>query len=772
MSKTADTKPVMQPKESKGFKLFAVIGRFSVRFRWLVILVWLIGAMVIIHSLPSLSSVTQSDNTNFLPASSPTEKALKIESAFQASNVVSVPTVVATSDTSLNSSDQQAITRLQSKLTAVNGVKQVVNRGNSADDQAEILDVQITEKFSSSYDIIDNLRNAISAANLPSDLQAHLTGDLAIAADNSKNSGKQNSDLQIGTVIFIIVLLVLIFRAPLAPLITLMPPLLVVAASGPIIAEAAKHGLKVSSLAQLLLTVLVLGAGTDYGLFLIFRVREEIETGLGSKEAIIKALSRVGESITFSAATVVAALLSLLVASFEIYSSLGIPLAIAIALMLLAGLTLLPALLAVFGRAVFWPTKPHKHTAKKIGVWGKLSTRIVQRPITVLVIGVIFFSALASFVPSYKSAGFASGSTAPSGTDSAEGQALLNKHFPSNSASPTEVSFVLPKSVWRDPSQLVKLSSLMGKSKSFNHVTGPLNPNGVSLNYQELESLHTALGSPWNLPDTQPASLNKVPQLAYELYRSTTTYISPNGKTVQFVVGLAAGSSGTTKAMNATPAIRAEVSQIARESKVSNSAVIGMSSAYYDISSISNHDLIRVVPIAVLVIGLLLAILMRSLIAPIYLVLSVVLSYLASLGISVLIFMKLGDNNGLVFILPFLMFIFLLALGEDYNILVMTRIREEAHHLPLKKAVSEALSTTSTTVTSAGLVLAGTFGVLGVISTGASNQEIREVGYGLAIGILMDTFLVRTLIVPSVVALLGKWNWWPSKHGSWVDQDS
>jgi RND superfamily putative drug exporter len=155
---------------------------------------------------------------------------------------------------------------------------------------------------------------------------------------------------------------------------------------------------------------------------------------------------------------------------------------------------------------------------------------------------------------------------------------------------------------------------------------------------------------------------------------------------------------------------------------------------------------------------------MRSLIAPLYLIASVALSYFAALGLSVILFIKIGGSEGLTFILPFLMFIFLLALGEDYNILVMSRIREEALHLPLREAVSRSLAATGTTVTSAGLVLAGTFSVFAVVGgRGSGGSQIRDVGIGLALGVLMDTFIVRTVLVPCTVVLLGRWNWWPSK---------
>jgi RND superfamily putative drug exporter len=153
---------------------------------------------------------------------------------------------------------------------------------------------------------------------------------------------------------------------------------------------------------------------------------------------------------------------------------------------------------------------------------------------------------------------------------------------------------------------------------------------------------------------------------------------------------------------------------------------------------------------------------LRSLVAPLYLIFSVVLSYLAALGLASILFVKIGHGGGITFLLPFLMFIFLLALGEDYNILVMTRIREEAHDHSLKEAVIRAIGASGPTITSAGLVLAGTFGVLAVAgSQGPGGGQIRNIGVGLALGILMDTFLVRTLLVPSTVVLLGRFNWWP-----------
>ena len=758
-------------QEHRGFRIFGAIGNFSVRFRWLVVLVWIIGVVLCVHFLPSLSSVTQSNNANFLPASAPSEKASKLAAVFGNNNIEPIPVVIARNNGQLTANDQHTITQIEVALAGTGDVTRVEDRGHSPDGQADELVVLAKPQISNTADqLISALRVAIRKVALPDGLQVHLAGDVATMVDNSKSSNNSNSQIELFSALFIIVLLVLIFRAPLAPIITLIPPLIVVTASGPLIAEASKAGLKVSSIAQLLLTVRIIGAGTDYGLFLIFRTKEELRGGLEGREAVVKALSRVGESITFSAATVIAALLSLLLATFEIYSDLGVPLAIGIGLMLIAGTTLLPALVAIFGRAVFWPSNIQAGTNKS-GLWGRVSARVVQHPWPTLLTGLVVFGGLALAIGGYKSGGFAGNVTAPAGSDSAAGNALLAKHFPQTSANPTALLYVLSSPVWQNPAPLLTASQVLAHESDFIKVTGPLNPNGYKLSESELLGLYERLGPPSsNLPVTPSSGLH-IPITLYEAYRSISNYVSSNGKTIEFITGLKVGDPGGTAALQAVPSIRAQAAQVAKAIGAKDYGVAGEAPALFDISNISNSDLMRVIPVAIIVIGLLLALLMRSLVAPMYLIASVALSYLAALGLVTLIFLDIGGGSGIVFLLPFLMFIFLLALGEDYNILVMTRIREEAHGLPLKQAVAKALTTTGTTVTSAGLVLAGTFAILAIIGGKAGGSEIVDIGWGLALGILMDTFLVRTLLVPSVVVLLDRWNWWPSKHGSWLREN-
>lgn len=316
----------------------------------------------------------------------------------------------------------------------------------------------------------------------------------------------------------------------------------------------------------------------------------------------------------------------------------------------------------------------------------------------------------------------------------------------------------LPVSAWAQPGRVATATGALTREPVFTSVTGALNPTGTMLAPADLSRLYAELGPPQFLPPVEPATLvARVKPSLYQAYSSAAQFISPNGRTLQFYTSLRAGDPSSTAALNATPAIRAAATRAAATVGAIASGVAGEAAAGYDVSRISTSDLKKIVPLVLVVIAILLAILLRSLVAPIYLILSVGLSYLAALGLAILVFVILGGESGLNFVLPFFMFIFLMALGEDYNILVMTRILEEAHHADLPTAVRRAIAASGGTVTSAGLVLAGTFAVL----TAAGDSQTREIGLGLAAGVLLDTFLVRTLLIPSLVVLLGSRNWWP-----------
>lgn len=750
-------------------QVFAGLGRFVVRFRWVVVVAWIVVIVISSKALPSLGSEVNNENSQFLPASSPSQQAANLATPLlgDTKNLSTVTIVAASAGSPLSVSDQQAIATEAAAARSVPKVVLVRGLGLSPGGAAAQILVEARIGFSdiaSQKTLVDDLQRTFKQVAAPAGLELHLAGDVAVNVANQQSSNHTQKQTTSLTLLIVIVLLFLIFRSLLGPVVTLLPPAVALVVSMRFIGALGAHGLKISEITQLLLVVLLIGAGTDYGLFLVFRVREEVRRGLEPRDAVVHALVRVGESISASAGTVVLALLTLLLASFGVYSDLGVPLALGIAVMLVAGLTLLPALLAIFGRAVFWPS--NVTTKSEVdGFWGRIAARLVRRPALTLAGGVVLFLALAAAALGYHSGGFGGSLSAPAGSDAAAGDALLAKYFPKTSANPTNLIFRYATPVWDSPQRLVEAKDVLESSGQFSQLTWPLDPNGYSFTPNEYASLHQLLGNPANLAPIEPQGLS-VSVNAYNAYRSTAVLVSPDGKTIQFESSLSAGDPGSTAALDAVPKVRAAVTDAARASGATASGAAGQAPALHDVASASNSDLVHIIPVAILAIGVLLALVLRSLIAPLYLIVSVALSYFAALGLATIIFIYIAGNAGLTFILPFLMFIFLLALGEDYNILVMSRIREEAHERSLREAVVRAVGRTGPTVTSAGLVLAGSFAALAIAGgSGPSGGQVRAIGFGLAMGILMDTFLVRTLLVPSTVSLLRRWNWWPAKLG-------
>ena len=631
-------------------RFFDALGRFSVRFRYPIVLLWLAGAVAATQLLPSLASAVDNDNTAFLPADSPSVRAAALAAPFQRADELPVTIVASRPAGPLGPADQAAVDRAVAAVRRVPGVAAAREVGLSADGRAAQIQVLVTSPGfgDAAKPLIERLRAAIGQADPPAGLELHTAGQLAGSVDNNSRSQATGERTQQLSLLFVLVLLLVVFRAVLAPL-----------------------------------------------------------------------------------------------------------------------LTLLPALLAIFGRAAFWPSNV-RPGPPRIGVWGRVAARVVRRPALTLAIGVLLFGGLALATFRFEPSGFGGASGAPEGSDSAAGDAALAAHFPRAATNPTRLLLRLDAPAWERPEGLVAAQRQLAADPAFQSVLGPLHPNGTTIAPARLTALHAALGPAQRLPATPPSALrgSGVTPAEYQAYRASAQLVSPDGHTVQWFATLSAGDPSGTPALRATPAVRAALDRAAAAAGAADHGVAGQSAALYDISATSSSDLRRIVPVVVVVIGLLLALVLRSLVAPLYLIVSVVLSYLAALGLAVLVFMDLQGQDGLTFFLPFLMFLFLLALGEDYNILVMTRIREEAHHLPLREAVTRAINATGSTVTSAGLVLAGTFGVL-VLSVGNSPgaDQFRAVGVGLGVGVLMDTFLVRTLLIPSTAMLLGRANWWPSRLG-------
>ena len=688
--------------------MFAALARFDIRFRWLIVAVWLVGVVAGGRLLPGLTSVTHASNGQFLPSSSPSEQATRLAAPFQVVDPNQTATIVASrASGQLTAADAAAMSQIEHAVRQVPGVASVRDVGTSPDGRAAQAVVTVPGSVSSSNaaatDAVRRIRAAMGQPGVPPGLDLHLTGPLAVSAD-ARNT--ETSGITRFTLLFVIVVLFVVYRAALAPLVTLIPAALAVIISGPLIAEImGRAGIAVPPSSQPLLIVLLLGAGTDYGLFLCFRFREELARGAETHDALVTAVARVGQALTFSGLIVAAALLTMLLAPSGIYHGLGPSLAIGIAVMLAAALTLMPALLAIFGRAVFWPSRP-RPSARQAVLWGRVAEHVVRRPLVMLAAGVVLFGALAAGLVGFRTTSELS-SPPPDGSDSAAGAATLAAHFPP--VTPTDQLLLRYRAPVTSPAELDADRTQLAGDPVFRTVSGPV--------------------------------------------------LSPDGRTVLYHAVLRAGPAGSTPAANAVPQATASLAQVARATGAQAYGVAGPDASLNDVLSSSNASLALVVPAILVLILVLLGLMLRSLVAPWYLALTVGLSYLSSLGFAMIVFVDLGGADGLVFILPLLMFVFSMALGEDYNVLVMSRIREEAHQAPsLSEALTRAIGITGTTVTAVGIILAGAFVVLGV--AGGSSQT-QELGFSIAFSVLLDTFFVRTLLVPSIAMLLGRWNWWP-----------
>jgi putative drug exporter of the RND superfamily len=744
-------------------RFFAALARWVVRFRLAVIAGWVIVLAASFAALPSLGSEVNTDPSLFLASGAGSVQAATLGASLLGARDTSSITIVAAVNGPLTSADAAALSREAKLARQVSGVQSVkfvaLSPGGNAVQLTATVGIDSAD-VAGLKPVVAALQATFAQAGAPPGLRIHLAGQIATNAANNTSATKAIGRIGILSVLLIIVLLLIVLRSPVAVAITFAPSGLALLVSERFIAGLGAHGLQISTVTQTLLIVLILGAGTDYGLFLVYRFREELREGKAEHDAITDALARVGESITGSAGTVILALLTLLFAGFGLYHDLAVPLALGVAVMLLAGLTLLPALLAVTARVMFPGLRPG--TADSEGLWGRVAARAVRRPVAVLGIGVLIFAALALAATGYKTASLSRATAAPPGSDAAAGNAILASDFPQSSASPSALILRYATPVWEHPGDIAVAAAVLQKSGLFTGLLTPLDPNGTVVSPAGYAALHARLGAPQQLPLTDPEPA-KVPDASYNAYRASAQYVSADGLTVRFAAGLRAGPQQSTAAMNATPAVRAALARAAAASHAAGDGVAGQAAGLYDVSSTANDDMVRIIPIAVAAIALLLAIVLRSLIAPLYLVATIAGSYLAALGLTTFLVITLGGADGLVFLLPFLMFVFLLALGEDYNIIVMTRIREEARTLPLHEAVVRAIARTGPAVTSAGLILAGTFGVFAVAGGGVLGGQLQAIGLGLALGVLLDTFGVRTLLVPSIVVLLGRWNWWPSR---------
>lgn len=690
------------------------LGTFITKNRWWVIAVWVVVAVAITAFAPKLSSVTSSDQTSFLPSKYASVQAQKIaEKAFpQSKDDVEILLVQRQDGGKLTGADQASISTLASNLQAAHIHKivavQTSDKSVSKDGTAQLVQIVVSGQptgGTADVTLTKDIRDAIHGLVAGSDLKTGLTGQLAEGADSSSSFTTATKIVTMATFALVIILPGLIFRSPVAAFAPVIAVSLVYTLSQSLIALAAKSfGFKISDQLSILYTVVLFGIGTDYILFLLFRYREKLREGARGRDVVSFALSRAGEAILSAALVVAAAFAALGFSDFGLFKNLAPGLVICVLVMLLAVLTLIPAVIATIGPKIFWPSKAWQKPAKP-GVSKRVGGLIAKHPGWVAGGALAVLLALASgYLHLHTSYDFTS--QQPQKTESAQAYNQVSKLFSAGAISPTAVYFTS--------------------------------------------------NTPFTTAQTDAAA-QKLAAIPRTKLAANATALSKDGKTLQVTTYISGSnaSNNTLDFMNDT--FRPDVATISK-SLGAKAYVNGESAAFADVRSAVNRDLAVILPAAAIIIFIILALLLRSALAPLYLLITTALGFTATLGATVYLFQNIQGNAGLIFFIPIMVYIFVVAIGTDYNILVMTRLREEVRGgLKPRAAADMTLEHSGATVASAGLILAGTFGSLAL----AGISLLAQLGFAVAFGILLSAFLIATLLVPSVAALLGYKIWWP-----------
>ena len=701
------------------------------RAKFVVVALWIVAVAVMMPLGGKLADETEDDTASFLPESSESTKVVeRLDNEFEAQET-SQGLVIYQRDGGLTAADKQKIADDAAALAglpddAEDGLPlkedPIVPFGPGAPQEL------VSEDGSLAYTVLvvpTDFENSADWGKLVREttgseadgMQILLSGDLGFNTDASEVFSELDTKLLIATVLLVLILLGIIYRALLVALTPLIVVFFAYSVANGFIYLLAESGATVSSNSTSILIVLMFGVGTDYCLLLVSRLREELRRTEDKHAAMATALGRSGPAILASGLTVALAMLVLVLADSNNTATLGPVAAIGVASAMVAGLTLLPALLAIFGRRGFWPRRstveynPAADAAEaRKSAWRRFGDRVLERPGVALAVTSFVFIGGALGLLAYK-VDYSTTTFFKTSVEAVEGFELLEESFPPGVLAPMTM-LVVNEDGAIDEASLAAAADAAAGVDGVDSATAVVNPEDGSL------------------------------------------VTSSDGSTGQVAIVLDQDPY-TKAALNLVPEIRDSVSDLGP----GVTALIGGGSAIsYDFDQATESDLKLIAPLALLVIAIILAILLRSLIAPLVLIASVILSFLCTLGLSILFIRFVVGDAGFDASIPTFAFIFLVALGIDYTIFLMARVREEARYHGTREGMLRAISATGPVITSAGVILAGTFSVLMTLPV----TFTFDLGLMVALGIILDTFIVRTIMVPAAVELIGDRIWWPS----------
>jgi RND superfamily putative drug exporter len=669
------------------------------RTKWLVLVFWLVVVAVAGPLSGKLMGAEKNDSSAWLPPKAESTQVLNLRSHFVSPNVYPA-VVVYDRPSGLTAADKAKAAADARKFTTVSGVihGQVAGPFVAKDGKAieTLVPVNLGSKGWNAAGTADDGLRAIATSNADG-VTVHISGPLGYAADSGNAFKGIDGTLLFSALAVVIVLLLITYRSPILWLLPVISAAVALVSAEAVIYLLAAHaGLTVNAQSAGILDVLVFGAGTDYALLLTARYREELRRHEDRHAAMAVALRRAGPAIVASGGTVIVSLLTLSFASLNSTKSMGPVLAIGVAVALLAMMTLLPALLVITGRWVFWPVKPSFGSVEPTtrGMWARVGRRIAIAPRVTWVATALVLGAMAIGLAGLQAHGLTNAQSFRGHPDSVTGQAVLDQHFPGGSGEPVQV--------FGSTTAGARLAATLHSVNGLTGVTRPVIIQGHS--YIE-------------------ATLTSAPD-------SSAAY---------------AAIDRTRAAVHAVPGADALVG--------------GTTAINLDVQRAAAHDRNLIIPIILAVVFIILGLLLRALVAPIMLIATVVLSFAAALGVSALFFNNVFNFGGADTSFPLFVFVFLVALGIDYNIFLMTRVREEAQRQGPRRGALTGLSATGGVITSAGAVLAGTFAVLATLPV----TFLTELGFAVAFGVLLDTIIVRSVLVTALNLDLGRWVWWPSR---------
>jgi RND superfamily putative drug exporter len=702
--------------------VFAALGRVVINNPWKVIAAWVVAAVIVLAFSPQIVSVTSNNNANFLPNGYESIKAQNVANKYypQQSGATGSLVVSTAKNNVLSQQNSQTIQGLVTSLNnahipnvnAIQTSPQTFPQGGLSPN-GKVLLINVLFKGQPGdtgvNQAVKTIRDDSTAYLKNTGLVSGLTGNAAISVDTTNAYSSAEQIISIATLVLILALLGFVFRSPIIAILPIFIIAVVHQMAQALTADLAKaFNFQVGSELAPLLVVVMFGIGTDYIVFMLFRYRERLVKNKDQRteKGLNEALTVIGEVIASAAGTVAAAFAALLLSSLGSLRTLAPGLIVGVVLMAIAALTLVPAIFKLLGIHLFWPTKPKLPTGKSRSV--QIADVVSRRPGRVAagfaIVLIVISIGATGFKPTYNTL-----AELPSSTPSQVAFNTMASAFPPGALGPTQIYVT--------------------------SASGPIDQTGLTNMVNKLKT-------------TQGVAQNGVfpPQLTAN-------------NSVALVQVLLNQNPYSTAAMNDVQGpIRNAVHGTVPGSQV---LVGGTTSSLVDVRTALGHSMTIVFPVAIFIIFCILALILRAIVAPLWLLAGVGLCFLATIGAITLVFINGTGYPGIDFSIPIVVYLFVVAIGTDYNILMSTRLREEFNNgREPHDAVHEAVMHNAPTITTAGMILAGTFASL--LLTGI--QSLQEIGFGVAIGVVLAANVLSTRLVPSIAALRGWRFWWPHKR--------